>query len=246
MLLGMTYYQIFSYFVIYSFVGWCVEVVYHAIRYGRVINRGFLNGPVCPVYGYGVILVLGVTNAIATLFPPARSGAELPIPVLFAVGMILTSLVELAGGVFLDLCFHARWWDYSEERFNLNGYICLKFSLIWGAGIVLVVRVLHPILVESNLARVPDTFERWVLVVMYALYAADFVVSVLTMVKLNQRLAELEEMRQSMRVVSNKLSMVLAEGAFVTENIVNRSGADRRFAEVKGSNISNTLETREE
>ncbi|MDO4805197.1 MAG: hypothetical protein Q4A32_10310 [Lachnospiraceae bacterium] len=246
MLFGMTYYQIFCYFIIYSFVGWCIEVVYHAIRYGRVINRGFFNGPVCPVYGFGVIVVFGVINVIAWKLTYGGTAASLPLPILYVVGMILTTMVELMGGVLLDRCFHARWWDYTHEKFNLNGYICLKFSLLWGVGIVLIVRIFHPLLIEGNLARFPQEYGRWVLVVMYAAYAADLIISALTMINLNKRLAEIEEMRQSMRVVSNTLSMALAEGTFAAENLVGRNSADRMFAAATEADVRNTLETRKE
>ena len=245
MILGMTYYQIFSYFIIYSFIGWCVEVVFHAVRFGRVINRGFLNGPVCPVYGFGVILVFGVLNIIAALYSPTGGVAGIPIPILYVLGLLLTSFVEFMGGFLLDKFFHARWWDYRNEKFNIGGYVCLKFSLIWGAGIVLIVRILHPMLIEQNLSRFPEQIGRWVLVVMYAAYVTDVIVSALTMMKLNQQLAELEELRQSMRVVSNTLSYVLGEGTFVTEDLIRR-GEGHAYAHATAADSMNTLETRDE
>lgn len=245
MILGMTYYQIFSYFIIYSFIGWCVEVVFHAVRFGRVINRGFLNGPVCPVYGFGVILVFGVLNIIAALYSPTGGVAGIPIPILYVLGLLLTSFVEFMGGFLLDKFFHARWWDYRNEKFNIGGYVCLKFSLIWGAGIVLIVRILHPMLIEQNLSRFPEQIGRWILVVMYAAYVTDVIVSALTMMKLNQQLAELEELRQSMRVVSNTLSYVLGEGTFVTEDLIRR-GEGRAYAHATAADSMNTLETRDE
>ena len=245
MLLGMTYYQIFSYFIIYSFIGWCVEVVFHAVRFGRVINRGFLNGPVCPVYGFGVILVFGVLNIIAALYSSTGGVAGIPIPILYILGLLLTSFVEFMGGFLLDKFFHARWWDYRNEKFNIGGYVCLKFSLIWGAGIVLIVRIFHPMLIEQNLNRFPEQIGRWILVVMYAAYVTDVIVSALTMMKLNQQLAELEELRQSMRVVSNTLSYVLGEGTFVTEELIGR-GEGRAYAHATAADSMNTLETRDE
>ena len=245
MILGMTYYQIFSYFIIYSFIGWCVEVVFHAVRFGRVINRGFLNGPVCPVYGFGVILVFGVLNIIAALYSPTGGVAGIPIPILYILGLLLTSFVEFMGGFLLDKFFHARWWDYRNEKFNIGGYVCLKFSLIWGAGIVLIVRIFHPMLIEQNLNRFPEQIGRWILVVMYAAYVTDVIVSALTMMKLNQQLAELEELRQSMRVVSNTLSYVLGEGTFVTEELIGR-GEGRAYAHATAADSMNTLETKDE
>ena len=131
----MTYYQICWYFLIYSFGGWALEVVYHAVACGKVINRGFLNGPVCPVYGFGVLSVFAMMNTFQ------GSGYQLSDGMIFLFGVILATAVELIAGWLLDVCFHARWWDYSNKPLNFHGYICLEFSLIWGVAILLVVKI---------------------------------------------------------------------------------------------------------
>ena len=118
----MTYYQICWYFLIYSFGGWALEVVYHAVACGKVINRGFLNGPVCPVYGFGVLSVFAMMNTFQ------GSGYQLNDGMIFLFGVILATAVELIAGWLLDVCFHARWWDYSNKPLNFHGYICLEFS----------------------------------------------------------------------------------------------------------------------
>ena len=117
----MTYYQICWYFLIYSFGGWALEVVYHAVACGKVINRGFLNGPVCPVYGFGVLSVFAMMNTFQ------GSGYQLNDGMIFLFGVILATAVELIAGWLLDVCFHARWWDYSNKPLNFHGYICLEF-----------------------------------------------------------------------------------------------------------------------
>ncbi|MBP3873653.1 MAG: hypothetical protein J6E32_08035 [Lachnospiraceae bacterium] len=244
MLLGMTYYEIAGYFIIYSFIGWCIEVVYHALRFGRVCNRGFLNGPVCPVYGFGVILVFGAVSLLALLFSDTGNVMSIPLPILYLAGMILTTFTEFMGGFLLDKFFHARWWDYRNQKFNLGGYICLRFSLIWGVGIVLIVRYLHPILIRDSIALIPEKYGWWILLLMYLLYILDIVVSALTMIKLNEKLAELEELRRSMRVVSNTLSYVLAEGTFVTDDLVRKEG--RVYDEATEADSIHTLETKAE
>lgn len=240
----MTYYEIAGYFIIYSFIGWCIEVVYHALRFGRVCNRGFLNGPVCPVYGFGVILVFGAVSLLALLFSDTGNVMSIPLPILYLAGMILTTFTEFMGGFLLDKFFHARWWDYRNQKYNLNGYICLRFSLIWGVGIVLIVRYLHPILIRDSIALIPEKYGWWILLLMYLLYILDIVVSALTMIKLNEKLAELEELRRSMRVVSNTLSYVLAEGTFVTDDLVRKEG--RVYDEATEADSIHTLETKAE
>ena len=140
----MTYYQICWYFLIYSCIGWCLEVTYHAVSLGLVINRGFLNGPVCPVYGFGMLLLLGVLD----WFQGVTGGAvpeNCRVLVLYVFGVFFATAVELTAGWLLDQIFHARWWDYSEFPYNFHGYICLKFSLLWGAGAIIVITAVHPV-----------------------------------------------------------------------------------------------------
>ena len=122
----MTYFQICLYFLVYSFGGWVVEVIFHAVALGKVINRGFLNGPVCPVYGFGVLSVFALLNTIQS------GGHQMSEGMIFVFGFVLATAVELIAGWLLDVCFHARWWDYSDKPLNFHGYICLEFSLIWG------------------------------------------------------------------------------------------------------------------
>ena len=150
MICGMTYFQICLYFLIYSFGGWVVEVIFHAVALGKVINRGFLNGPVCPVYGFGVISVFALLNTIQ------GSGHQMSDGMIFVFGIVLATAVELIAGWLLDVCFHARWWDYSDKPFNFHGYICLEFSLIWGLAIVMVVKVFQKY-VEAHASYTPNS-----------------------------------------------------------------------------------------
>lgn len=131
----MTYtiYELLCFFVIYSVLGWCLEVCFCTINTGQFVNRGFLNGPVCPIYGFGMVIVL------VALTPLAHS-----LPVLFVGGALLTSALELAAGWILKKVFHTSWWDYSDVPFNLGGYICLKFSLAWGVAVVAVMKGVQP------------------------------------------------------------------------------------------------------
>ena len=118
---GFSLYHILAYFLIYSCIGWCLEVIYAAATTGQLVNRGFLNGPVCPIYGFGMIIVL------FALTPLQHS-----ILLLYIGGVILPSALELVGGWALYKLYHTRWWDYSDFPFNIGGYICLEFCLLWG------------------------------------------------------------------------------------------------------------------
>ena len=91
------------FFFIYAFLGWCVEVSFVAITRGKVVNRGFLNGPVCPVYGFGVLSVFALLNTIQS------GGHQMSEGMIFVFGFVLATAVELIAGWLLDVCFHARW-----------------------------------------------------------------------------------------------------------------------------------------
>lgn len=217
-ILGMTVYQILWYFLIYSFIGWCIEVAYHAMKVHRLVNRGFLNGPVCPVYGFGVVLVFAAVHFIVA--QTGGSFQDISLFLLFPIAVVLTTAVELFGGYMLDKAFHARWWNYSEEKFNLNGYICLKFSIIWGLGVVFLVKVAHPFIEGSTIALLPVKIGIWLAVFLCISYFADFVVSVLIMMKLNQSLAELDQIQKDMRIVSDQITKLVAGGSIAAEVIV--------------------------
>ena len=220
MIAGFTYYQLLQYFVIYSFAGWCVEVIYQAAAKGIVVNRGFLNGPVCPIYGFGVIAVFALFH-----LSPEYTMYDANVLMVFVIGVVLATAIELFGGWALDKIFHARWWDYTGKPFNFRGYICLEFSLIWGLGIVFVVKVVQPAVARISAAVAPESRLGWAaLGVVYTGYAFDVVLSAMIMIGLNKKMAELDEMRRKMRVVSDGLSRTLGEGTLETVQQAEEAG----------------------
>lgn len=123
-------------FLIYSLIGWCVEVLYAAMTTGKLISRGFLSGPYCPIYGVGMLLII-------VLLCPLRHN----LIFLFLAALFITSALEYLTGVLLDVVFEQRWWDYSSMPFNIQGFICLKFSILWGLGCVFIIRIIHPYII---------------------------------------------------------------------------------------------------
>ena len=116
---------------------------------------------------------------------------------------------EMIAGWLLDVCFHARWWDYSNKPLNFHGYICLEFSLIWGLAIVMVVKVFQKY-VERQASHTPSTLEWVVMAILYAVYLADLIVTVAVIRGLNKKLTRLDKVRADLRIVSDKLSDTLA------------------------------------
>ena len=229
---GMDMYHILWFFIIYAFLGWCVEVAYHALTLGKVINRGFLNGPICPIYGFGMIAILAVFNTISE--DPADNNAL----ALFLGGMALTSSIELFGGWALDKLFRLRWWDYSEEPFNFHGYICLRFSIFWGLGTVFIYRILHPTVEALTVSLFPLVLGWVILLLSYAAASVDLFVSVATVRGLNRDLAELDDLRRRIRAVSDTMSREIGEGTIRTAEVIEESRAKAEEAIEEGKTLT--------
>ena len=215
MILGMSIYQILWYFMIYSVLGWIIEVSFHAVTLGKVVNRGFLNGPLCPVYGSGVLMALAVVYIDGMLFGFETDLQKANTFGLFIVGIVFATLIELIAGFALDKLFHARWWDYRGMKFNLNGYICLAFSIIWGLAIAFVLRVVQPMF-EAFVSWIP-TIGGWIaLAIMYVIFILDITATVLTVLKFNKHLENLCEIETAIRKISDGMSEVIGEGTLKT------------------------------
>ena len=194
---GFSLYHVLAYFLIYSCLGWCVEVVYAAATTGKLVNRGFLNGPVCPIYGFGMILVLFV------LTPLQHS-----VLLLYIGGVILPSALELVGGWALYKLYRTRWWDYSDYPFNIGGYICLEFSLLWGVGTLVMMRAIHPA-IAGMVELVPPLVGLIVMCVLYAVYAADVVATAIAASGLANTLDTMEQLADSIHAVSDAMTQLL-------------------------------------
>lgn len=130
--LGIEQY-IFCFFV-YAFLGYLCEVAYCSICQRHLVNRGYLYMPICPIYGFGAILILVVMLPISHLWY-----------FVLLLGILLTSTLEYLTSYLMELIFHMRWWDYSKRKFNINGRVCLRNSLMFGALVMLVIYGLHPL-----------------------------------------------------------------------------------------------------
>lgn len=212
-------------FFLYGVLGWCVEVVYAAIREHRLVNRGFLCGPICPIYGFGMV---GLLHCVSRL----PSGQEPGILTVFVVGMVLTTAIELIGGWVLFRLYHIRWWDYSHLKGNLGGYICPQFSLLWGLGSVLMVKVVHPLLAHSGQSlplRVLLPLDGVLLV----FFLVDVGVSTAAAIGLNKRLKEIDELRAKLRLSSDKLTEVLGTGAMTADSLLDEQKLQLALAKLE-------------
>ena len=233
MVCGFSLYQILAFFLIYSCLGWCLEVIYAAVSTGQLVNRGFLNGPVCPIYGFGMIIVL------FTLSPLADN-----LLLLYIGGVILPSVLELAGGWALYKLYHTRWWDYSDFPFNIGGYICLEFSLLWGVGTVVVMKAVHPV-IAGLVEMVPQMVGFVLMCILYACYAADVVVTAFAASDLARELDALEKVADSMHAVSDAMTELLGTTAMDVDQKMDESRLQLKLAAAEARDNVPKLKPRE-
>lgn len=217
---------LFLWFVFYSFAGWVYESILVSCQERRWVNRGFLNGPLCPIYGTGavagVVVLGGVRNPV----------------VLFVLSMVGASILEYFTSWAMEQLFHARWWDYSHFRFNLNGRMCLLGAVVFGIAGVIIVDVIQPV-VEQMTMMVPLRIIHMVCAVLLVLIIIDTIVTVCGIVDFEQSLERFkvvasrygDAMREKVTdAVSGAAEMangVVGDAAGIASNVI--SGASDKF-----------------
>lgn len=200
-------------FFIYSFLGWCCECVYCSVPAGRFINRGFLNGPLCPIYGFGALAVIHCLTPV-----------NFSLPLLFVCGLLVTSALEYFTGWLLETIFHAKWWDYSNMRFNIRGRVCLLNSVLFGLLGVFVMRVLHPF-VGRMVGSLSFVMLIWFASALTTLLAVDLFLSVRTALQLSGKLDALRDALEDARartdavIMEKKLQLEEQYGASLSERV---------------------------
>lgn len=241
---GVSFFDILVYFILYSIVGYMLEVIYAALVLGKFVNRGFLNGPWCPIYGFGMVIVA------LTLKPVSSS-----LIALFIGSVLVTSIIEFVTGFVLEKVFKQKWWDYTDEPFNLGGYICLKFSLIWGIACVFVVKLVLPFtdLISSALH---NTVGIIVMFALLLLMLADLAATVVTIAGIRKKLRLMNSIAAKLKENSNSIGGFLSEETLelkskfdsLSEQITEKGGAKRMlnaFPTLKKNNTKKLSELRE-
>lgn len=187
------------YFFVYGFLGWCTEVAFAGCKEHRFVNRGFLNGPICPIYGAGVSLVILFLTPIQDNFF-----------LLYIASVLLVTLLEGLTGWAMDKIFHNKWWDYSNMPFNIGGYVCLLFSLIWGVACVAIMEFIHP-LIHRLLAFIPKPLGIVLIIIFTAVLFADLYVTASAIFKFNRRLESMEKIAKELHEISDQIGSDIYE-----------------------------------
>ena len=186
----MAIYDYFIYFYLYSFGGWFFESCYCSLRPKKWINRGFLRGPFCPIYGVGALTIL-----ICLL--PFRSMTDNDYVnelLIFVVGMIVCDIVEYFTSFVMEKAFNARWWDYSQQPFNLHGRICLTHTLYWGTASCLFLYVLHPLIDVYFVNQVNSESRVLIVYIISTVFLIDVINTVITALGLMSYFVKFKEL----------------------------------------------------
>ena len=196
-----TWYQWLSFFYIYCFAGWIFESAYVSIRQKRLVNRGFLRLPLLPLYGTGAVMMLWVSL-------PFRDSLFL----VYLSGVIAATILEYVTGWTMERLFKMKYWDYSNQKFNLNGYICLSSSIAWGFLTIFLTEILHPPVSELVLALPAGAVIAGTAMIS-VLFAADTVQSVRDALDLGRALEALTNARAELDDIQVQLALLRAETA---------------------------------
>lgn len=175
------FYKYVIYFFIYAFMGWFMEVCITAIREHKFVNRGFLIGPICPIYGNGVLLIL-------LLIGDNKSD----VLGVFLKSVLICSVLEYFTSYIMEKLFKIRWWDYSQKKFNLNGRICLDVMIGFGILCLLMIYVVHPAIV-GVIDKIPFNITMIVSIVLLVLYIIDNVISCYLLLKIKGKIKSNEK-----------------------------------------------------
>lgn len=187
------------FFFIYSFIGWVWECCFVSVRKRRWVNCGFMYGPMLPIYGFGALAVLISTIRVRD-----------SIPLIFLFGMVGATLLEYVTGAVMERLFNVKYWDYSNQKFNLNGYICLTSSLGWGLFSVLLVKFVH-VPIEGAVLKIPTIIAEGIAFVLTVAAAVDVTQSFNDAMDLKRILAQLEESKKQIRKIQEKLKVASEE-----------------------------------
>lgn len=181
------------FFFLYSFFGWIWESCYVSLRKHRWVNRGFMHGPMLPLYGSGAVSVLIITL-------PVRDN----LPLVFIMGMIGATLLEFFTGMVMESLFHVRYWDYSHLKLNVKGYICPVASLCWGVFSIMMVKVVH-IPIEEVILKIPMAIADGLAFVLTVVAAVDFTQSFNEAMDMKKMIAQLDETKVQIRKLQERI-----------------------------------------
>lgn len=165
------------FFIIFSFLGWVWESIFCSICNRKWVKRGFLYGPICPIYGFGGILGLALYDLVSPI-PPTW--------VIFSAGFVVSILLEYPTSWLLEKLFHTRWWDYHHYPLNLNGRISVPTSIGFGVAAIIIVKLLIP-LINPLITSIPSSTQNIISAILVAIILVDLIIKIISLTKKEHR-----------------------------------------------------------
>ena len=176
-----------TYLILYSFAGWILESVCKTVEQRKFVNSGFLNGPFCPIYGFGAIIMLLCLSFLK----------EKPI-LLFIAAFFILSIWEYLVGLFLEKVFKTKYWDYSHLKFNIQGRVCLKNSLFWGVLGVAFICCIHPF-IDRYIKMIPINILLYIDIIIGIAILVDLVFSIIAITNFEIMVKKINELGDSIK-----------------------------------------------
>lgn len=196
--MNLSFYLIFYYFVVYSFSGWVIEVIYTYTKKKIFINRGFLFGPFCPIYGLGMVSILSFLKIMNVSVGSIFTASIITWVKVFLYVMVITTLLEYVVGRLMELVFHTKWWDYSNRKFNLKGMVCLKFSILWGMGGFFIIYGPN-VLITKMINEIPTKVGTVFIGIFIVYFIIDGIYTVKGLINFKNLLAEMYEVSNEIK-----------------------------------------------
>lgn len=199
--------NLMTYFLIYSFLGWVLESIYKTVLEKKLVNSGFLYGPVCPIYGFGAWIML--------IFLKSYSNN---IVLLFCIGFFILSIWEYVVGLLLEKVFKTKYWDYSDKKFNINGRICLLNSCFWGILCVIFIKLVHPP-IENIIMQVPIELLVYNNILLLSIFIIDCIFSVIKIYNINISIGLLNDISKKIKQELDKVKEYAGNKAKESEKL---------------------------
>lgn len=197
--------KIIFYLLLFFFAsagGWLGECIYCSIAHQRIINRGFLTGPLCPIYGCGALLMELIIK-ICSFFPEKYHIFIVPV-----LAILLCDTLEFMTSLIMEKLFHARWWDYSDKFLNIQGRICFRHTVIWALASVLYVYLLKPYVIDEFYDYIPLYVRPYLLGAILIVFSFDLIDTLKSALDIKNMLVRLEKFGESAREATEQLSVV--------------------------------------
>jgi uncharacterized membrane protein len=216
--------RLFLIFLLYSFIGWCCEVLYVGIFFEhKFVNRGFLHGPICPIYGCGGLVVM--------MLPQEVKSSWLT---LFVSSMVLCSVVEYITSWQMERVFKMKWWDYSDKKFNIKGRVCLLNSTLFGVMGIVAVHFVQPV-VNHFVFKLNDMVTQYLAGGLALIFIVDYIVTVHKLVDFSTTMAKLKEFGESLK------EQYSGESWFRSSNLTEMFSSIKEYAAVEKDRFSKGL-----